>query len=77
MEHFNGPLFLSEIEWLIPEKQVGSYYSGNRSSDGDGHNATTGSTKALPELVISQLVGTQNVGTVRTEAPIFSTQESK
>ena len=34
MEQFNGPLFLHEIEWLIPETQVGRYYSGNGGSDG-------------------------------------------
>jgi CheY-like chemotaxis protein len=36
MENFNGPSFLHEIEWLIPEKQVGSYYSGN--VDSEDHN---------------------------------------
>ena len=34
MEHFDGPALLHELEWLIPEKQAGNYYSGN---DGDGH----------------------------------------
>jgi CheY-like chemotaxis protein len=34
MEHFDGPLFLREIEWLIPVERVGSYYSGNGI---DGH----------------------------------------
>jgi len=29
MEHFNGPLFLSEIEWLIPQERIGSYYNGD------------------------------------------------
>jgi CheY-like chemotaxis protein len=33
MEHFDGPLFLQEIEWLIPEKQLGSYYCGDGSQD--------------------------------------------
>jgi CheY-like chemotaxis protein len=31
MEHFNPALFLQEIEWLIPQERVGSYYLG------DGH----------------------------------------
>ena len=34
MEQFNGPLFLHEIEWLIPETHLGSYYSVNGGSDG-------------------------------------------
>ena len=29
MEQFNGALFLSEIEWLIPQERIGSYYSGS------------------------------------------------
>lgn len=29
METFDEVLFLHEIEWLIPEEKVGSYYSGN------------------------------------------------
>lgn len=28
MPEFDGPCFLHEIEWLIPQKQIGSYYSG-------------------------------------------------
>ena len=32
METFNERLFLHEIEWLIPEEKVGSYYSGNDGS---------------------------------------------
>src|ERR1700679_411896 len=38
MDHFDGPALLHEIEWLIPEKQMGSYYCGNDSHNGDGHN---------------------------------------
>ncbi len=29
METFDGPLFLQEIEWLIPQEHIGSYYNGN------------------------------------------------
>lgn len=32
METFDEKLFLHEIEWLIPEEKVGSYYSGNDGS---------------------------------------------
>ena len=32
MESFDEKLFLHEIEWLIPEEKVGSYYSGNDGS---------------------------------------------
>jgi CheY-like chemotaxis protein len=38
MDHFDGTALLHEIEWLIPEKQIGSYYCGNNSHNGDGHN---------------------------------------
>jgi len=41
MVHFDGPAFLQEIEWLIPEEHVGSYYNtrGNHNGgDGDGHD---------------------------------------
>jgi CheY-like chemotaxis protein len=38
MERFDGPLFLHEIDWLIPEKQVGSYYGGHNGHDGNGHD---------------------------------------
>ncbi len=45
MEHFNGPLFLHEIEWLIPQKTVGSYYCGTDGNGNDddhhGHNVKT------------------------------------
>ncbi len=40
MDHFNAPLFLQEIEWLIPQKQVGSYYSGNNGHNGDEQKVT-------------------------------------
>ncbi len=38
MDHFDGPELLHEIEWLIPEERVGSYYNGagRVSVDGDG-----------------------------------------
>jgi len=36
MDNFNGPEFLREIEWLIPEQKVGSYYLGSGSADHDG-----------------------------------------
>ncbi|MDP3506544.1 MAG: response regulator [Candidatus Melainabacteria bacterium] len=32
MEQFDERLFLHEIEWLIPEEKVGSYYSGTGNS---------------------------------------------
>jgi CheY-like chemotaxis protein len=42
MEHFNGPELLHEIEWLIPEKQAGSYYNGSDGLQGverlESHN---------------------------------------
>jgi len=41
MDHFDGPALLHEIEWLIPERQVGSYYCGNDGHDDDGHNGQT------------------------------------
>jgi len=37
MENFNGPGFLHEVEWLIPEKQQGSYYCGTEGNDGEVH----------------------------------------
>jgi len=45
MPQFDGPLFLHEIEWLIPEKQVGSYYSGSGGVDGNGHKVKTASSE--------------------------------
>jgi CheY-like chemotaxis protein len=42
MEKFDGPTFLHEIEWLIPEQKIGSYYSGDHDNvGGDGHKAKT------------------------------------
>jgi CheY-like chemotaxis protein len=29
MEHFDGRLLLSEVDWLLPEEQVGNCYSGS------------------------------------------------
>src|SRR6202453_4156211 len=40
MPQFDGPAFLHEIEWLIPQEQIGSYYSGGQS--GNGHNGHNG-----------------------------------
>jgi len=39
MPQFDGPGFLREIEWLIPQEKVGSYYSGDAGGNGhgDGH----------------------------------------
>ena len=37
MEQFDGPTFLHEIEWLIPERKVGSYYSGSEHEENDGN----------------------------------------
>jgi CheY-like chemotaxis protein len=39
MEHFDGPVFLREIEWLIPAERIGSYYNGSDGNGGDGHHA--------------------------------------
>jgi CheY-like chemotaxis protein len=36
MEEFVAPTFLHEIEWLIPQDRVGSYYQG-QDADNDGH----------------------------------------
>ena len=39
MEHFDGTAFLRELEWLLPESKIGSYYEGdhgNGGHDGDG-----------------------------------------
>jgi len=38
MEHFDAADFLHEIEWLIPEERVGSYYSGIENGHDDTHN---------------------------------------
>lgn len=35
MPQFDGPLFLHEVEWLIPQHQVGNYYSGSHGDNGD------------------------------------------
>jgi len=37
MEKFDGPTFLHEIEWLMPEQKIGSYYNVDHDGDGDGH----------------------------------------
>ena len=34
MPHLDGPDFLHEIEWLIPQEQTGSYYSGAHGGNG-------------------------------------------
>lgn len=36
MDHFDGTALLHEIEWLIPEESVGSYYSGEGRVAHDG-----------------------------------------
>jgi CheY-like chemotaxis protein len=39
MQPFEPAAFLREIEWLIPETNVGSYYSGSGDANGhDGHD---------------------------------------
>jgi CheY-like chemotaxis protein len=38
MEHFDATLFLHEIEWLIPEGQVGSVYEAHGHNGHDGHD---------------------------------------
>lgn len=38
MEHFDGAVLLHEIEWLIPEGQVGSVYEGVGHDGHDGHD---------------------------------------
>jgi CheY-like chemotaxis protein len=43
MPQFDGSAFLHEIEWLIPQEQIGSYYSGSQSGNGhNGHDAQIG-----------------------------------
>ena len=36
MQPFDAAAFLCEIEWLIPEAKVGSYYSGSNDHNGNG-----------------------------------------
>lgn len=41
MHHFNGPTFLQEVEWLLPQQKIGSYYNGSQSEsnhNGDGQD---------------------------------------
>jgi CheY-like chemotaxis protein len=38
MEKFDAAAFMREIEWLIPENRIGSYYSGNHNHGGDHHD---------------------------------------
>ena len=40
MEHFDAGALLHEIEWLIPETKIGSYYNSS-DHDGDGAKALT------------------------------------
>jgi hypothetical protein len=40
METFDGPLFLHEIEWLIPEGRVGSVYEAQGQNDGHDGKVT-------------------------------------
>ncbi len=43
MPEFDGPAFLHEIEWLIPQEKIGSYYSGSNGGNGhDGHAVNAG-----------------------------------
>jgi CheY-like chemotaxis protein len=50
MEKFDGPALLREIEWLIPEQKIGSYYSGDHHPhDGDGDGA---GPKAAKDIVV-------------------------
>ncbi len=37
MPKFDGPSFLHEIEWLIPQEKIGSYYNGNAGYAGDSN----------------------------------------
>lgn len=48
MDHFDGPVLLSELEWLMPAERMGSYYSGSGKvpHDGDG-NGQTVKTKSV------------------------------
>jgi hypothetical protein len=39
MEQFDSTVFMHEIEWLIPENRIGSYYSGNHDHAEGGHNS--------------------------------------
>ncbi len=45
MDQFDSSVLLHEIEWLIPEERVGSYYSGEgnvaHKGDGNGHGVKT------------------------------------
>jgi CheY-like chemotaxis protein len=53
MEDFDGPEFLREIEWLIPEQKLGSYYNSRASvnHDGDGD----GDGKKVPTVTIKSI----------------------
>ncbi len=44
MDHFNGPAFLREIEWLMPQDRAGSYYIGH---EGNGDGKKNGQTLKL------------------------------
>ena len=50
MDHFDGPMFLQEIEWLLPQQKIGSYYNGSQSENnhnGDGHGVHTAVTEVV------------------------------
>jgi CheY-like chemotaxis protein len=53
MPEFDGPGFLREIEWLIPQEQIGSYYSGAGAvSHGDGNGNGNGNGQTVkPKLL--------------------------
>lgn len=41
MEHFDGPLLLNEIQWLLPEEDAGNYYHGHHDEEGNGQKKKT------------------------------------
>jgi CheY-like chemotaxis protein len=38
MDHFDGPALLRELDWLIPERMIGNYYSNANAIHNDGHD---------------------------------------
>jgi len=38
MDHFDGPALLRELDWLIPERMIGNYYSNANPVHNDSHD---------------------------------------
>ena len=38
MDHFDGPALLRELDWLMPERTIGNYYSTVNKIENDGHD---------------------------------------